>query len=63
MRRALYTTVKVLPYTSGAAIDRMGYRSAILAAKVSSVTGSPTAAPFTAAVPRACPPAPATPRS
>ena len=25
--------------------------------------GSPTAAPFTAAVPRACPPAPATPRS
>lgn len=50
MRRALYTTVKVLPYTSGAAIDRMGYRSAILAAKVSSVTGSPTAAKLTVVV-------------
>ena len=50
MRRALYTTVKVLPYTSGAAIDRMGYRSAILAANISSVTGSPTAAKLTVAI-------------
>lgn len=50
MRRALYTNVKVLPYTSGTAIDRMGYRSAILAAKISSVTGSPTAAKLTVVV-------------
>ena len=35
MKRELFDNVKVLPYTSGAAIDRQGFLSALLTASVS----------------------------
>ena len=35
MKRALLENVKVIPYTSGAAIDRAGFLSAVLGAAVS----------------------------
>ena len=34
MKKALFDTVAVLPYTSGAVVDRLGYESAILAVTV-----------------------------
>lgn len=35
MKRELYKNIKLSPYTSGAAIDRQGFLSAVLAASVS----------------------------
>ena len=34
MKKALFDTVAVLPYTSGSVVDRLGYESAILAVTV-----------------------------
>lgn len=34
MKKALFDTVTVLPYTSGSVIDRLGYESAVLAVTV-----------------------------
>jgi hypothetical protein len=50
MKRELFDTIKLSPYTSGTAIDRQGFLSAVLAAKITAVTGSPTAAKVTVAV-------------
>lgn len=47
MKRQLFDSVKVQPYTSAAAIDRMGYLSGILAVDIAAPTGSPTAAKLT----------------
>lgn len=44
MKRELIQNVKVIPYTSGNAIDHDGFLSGILAISVSAPTGSPTAA-------------------
>ena len=50
MKRALFENVKVMPYTSAAAIDRKGVLSGVLGVKISSVTGTPAAAKLTVAV-------------
>lgn len=43
MKRELLQNVKVQPYTSADVIDRYGFLSGILAVKVGTPTGSPTA--------------------
>lgn len=50
MKRELFKNIKALPYTSAAAIDRMGFSSAVLAAKIGTITGEPTAAKLAVAV-------------
>ena len=50
MKRNLFESLKAMPYASAGAIDRKGFLSAILAAKVSTITGDPTAAKLTVAV-------------
>jgi hypothetical protein len=50
MKRELIENVKVVPYASGAVIDRDGFLSGIFAASVGSITGSPTAAKLKIAV-------------
>ena len=42
MKRAILKTVKVEPYTSGDAIDREGYLSAVLGVSLGAATGTPT---------------------
>lgn len=42
MKRELLENVKVQPYTSGDAIDREGYLSAVLGVSLSAATGTPT---------------------
>lgn len=42
MKRELLENVKVQPYTSGYAIDREGYLSAVLGVSLSAATGTPT---------------------
>lgn len=42
MKRELLENVKVRPYTSGNAIDREGYLSAVLGVSLSAATGTPT---------------------
>lgn len=50
MKRALFESVKVNAYSSGSVIDRDGFLSAILAAKLTSISGSPTGAKLTVAI-------------
>lgn len=42
MKRELLGNVKVQPYTSGDAIDREGYLSAVLGVSLGAATGTPT---------------------
>ena len=42
MKRELLENVKVQPYTSGDAIDREGYLSAVLGVSLGAATGTPT---------------------
>lgn len=42
MKRELLENVKVKPYTSGDAIDREGYLSAVLGVSLGAATGAPT---------------------
>lgn len=42
MKRELLENVKVQPYTSGDAIDREGYLSAVLGVSLGAATGNPT---------------------
>lgn len=42
MKRELLENVKVQPYTSGDAIDREGYLSAVLGVSLGAATGAPT---------------------
>lgn len=42
MKRELLENVKVKPYTSGDAIDREGYLSAVLGVSLGAATGTPT---------------------
>ena len=42
MKRELLENVKVQPYTSGSAIDREGYLSAVLGVSLGAATGTPT---------------------
>lgn len=42
MKRELLENVKVQPYTSGGAIDREGYLSAVLGVSLGAATGAPT---------------------
>lgn len=42
MKRELLENVKVQPYTSGDAIDREGYLSAVLGVSLGAATGKPT---------------------
>lgn len=42
MKRELLENVKVRPYTSGDAIDREGYLSAVLGVSLGAATGTPT---------------------
>lgn len=42
MKRELLENVKVRPYTSGDAIDREGYLSAVLGVSLGAATGAPT---------------------
>lgn len=42
MKRELLENVKVQPYTSGDAIDREGYLSAVLGVSLCAATGTPT---------------------
>lgn len=42
MKRELLENVKVRPYTSGVAIDREGYLSAVLGVSLGAATGTPT---------------------
>ena len=44
MKKKLIDSCRVRPYTSGAAIDRQNFGSAVLGLKVAAATGSPTAA-------------------
>ena len=44
MKKKLIASCRVRPYTSGAAIDRQNFGSAVLGLKVAAATGSPTAA-------------------
>ena len=44
MKKKLIASCRVRPYTSGAAIDRQNFGSAVLGLKVGAATGSPTAA-------------------
>ena len=41
MKRELLQNVKVIPYTSGAVLDRSGFLSAVMGIKISSITGNP----------------------
>lgn len=41
MKRELLENVKVQPYTSGDAIDREGYLSAVLGVSLGAATGTP----------------------
>lgn len=50
MKRQLIENVKVVPYASGAAIDRQNFLSGIFAASITGITGSPTAASLKIAV-------------
>lgn len=50
MKRELFKNIKALPYASAAAVDRLGFSSGVLAAKISAVTGAPTAAKLAVAV-------------
>ena len=43
MKKKLIDSCRVRPYTSGAAIDRQNFGSAVLGLKVAAATGSPTA--------------------
>ena len=54
MKKKLIASCRVRPYTSGAAIDRQNFGSAVLGLKVAAATGSPTAAAPSAS--RAAPP-------
>ena len=49
MRRALFDTVSVV-IGSGKVVDREGFLSAVYAASIGSITGSPTAAKLTVKV-------------
>ena len=42
MKRELLENVKVQPYTSGSAIDRKGYLSAVLGVSLGAASGTPT---------------------
>ena len=42
MKRELLENVKVQPYTSGSAIDREGYLSAVLGVSLGAASGTPT---------------------
>ena len=44
MKKKLIASCRVRPYTSGAAIDRQNFGSAVLGLNVAAATGSPTAA-------------------
>jgi hypothetical protein len=50
VKRELFKNIKALPYTSAAAIDRLGFSSAVLAVKIDTITGDPTAAKLAVAV-------------
>jgi hypothetical protein len=41
MKKKLIASCRVRPYTSGAAIDRQNFGSAVLGLKVAAATGSP----------------------
>lgn len=47
MKRELLENVKVQPYTSGDAIDREGYLSAVLGVSLGAATGTPVKVTFT----------------
>lgn len=47
MKRELLENVKVQPYTSGDAIDREGYLSAVLGVSLGAATGTPIKVTFT----------------
>jgi hypothetical protein len=44
MKRKLIENIKVIPYASGASIDRQGFLSGILGISVAAPTGNPTTA-------------------
>lgn len=50
MKKKLIDSCRVRPYTSGAAIDRQNFGSAVLGLKVAAATGSATGSPTAAAL-------------
>jgi hypothetical protein len=50
MKRELIENIKVIPYTSGAVIDRSGFLSGILGLHINPPSGSPSAAAVTVAL-------------
>lgn len=50
MKKKLIDSCRVRPYTSGAAIDRQNFGSAVLGLKVAAATDSPTDSPTAAAL-------------